>query len=228
MLHPARECVERSAAVRRPRIVLRLATWLLLVSLSGIASAEATPIAVDVQPPDGRIPADAVREAIARELGVPTVPLESEPFSAVLLITIEAGDQATVLYRDATGEMERTVDLPGDPGPAVEMIALLCGNLARDQASELVRRFARAAPTVEPAPIAPAPAPPPPAAPPAPVAVSRVEVQASKPLRAGRLGVDAALGMGTTFSGEPLAWLVAGVVLRGARVSLAADAIVGT
>jgi hypothetical protein len=93
--------------------------------------------------PPGVAP-ETVRTAVARELGV-DVALGTEGDSGRGLIrVVVARRRATVSFasRAATdgagGTVARTIDLPARPSTAVDMIALLAGNLVRDEASALV------------------------------------------------------------------------------------------
>ncbi|WP_437805492.1 LA_2272 family surface repeat-containing protein [Sorangium sp. So ce1078] len=107
---------------------------------------------------------DAVRAAIARELGAgvalaraatagrPTLVLRGEPDGRVTLSYSAADDR----------RIERTIDVPQDPDRAAEAIALLAGNLVRNEAAELAAAFGKRPPE------APPPAQPEPAARPAP------------------------------------------------------------
>ncbi|XXX71917.1 hypothetical protein WMF30_30155 [Sorangium sp. So ce134] len=108
---------------------------------------------------------DAVRAAVEREIGAgvtlsraatagrPTLVLRGEPDGRVTLSYSAADDR----------RIERTIDVPGDPDRAAEAIALLAGNLVRDEAAELAAAFgkrpAEAPPAAQPEPTAP-PAPP--------------------------------------------------------------------
>jgi hypothetical protein len=108
------------------------------------------------------IQAEAVRTAIEAELNV-AVRLEDTLTEEGLTVNV-AWRRATVSYRSKEGEATtRSMNLPANSEQAVEVIALLAGNLARDEASELLARLApppSAAETSEPAPeedAAPAP-----------------------------------------------------------------------
>jgi hypothetical protein len=74
------------------------------------------------------------------------------PAAPSLRVEIDAKRRALVSYKKRNGEtISRTIELPDDDERAVETIALLAGNLARDEADELLAeiersRRARAAP----------------------------------------------------------------------------------
>ena len=85
--------------------------------------------------------AEAIRAAIAAELRV-AVRLEETLVDEGLSVTVR-WRRATVSYRSKQGETTtRSLDLPANSEQAVEVIALLAGNLARDEASELLARLA--------------------------------------------------------------------------------------
>jgi len=116
------------------------------------------------------IQAEAVRAAIEAELGV-AVRLEDRLTEEGLSVGV-TWRRATVSYRSKEGEATtRSLNLPANSEQAVEVIALLAGNLARDEASELLLRLApppSVAETPEPATAEePAPSPPAETAPPA-------------------------------------------------------------
>lgn len=118
---------------------------------------------------------DAVREAVAEELGAPALRAadpRAQGARGTLTVSLDAERRLVVAYRDAAGrEVWRTIAVPDDPVAAVATVALLAGNLARDEAGELLAGLGVTA-AAEPAP-APPPAtteetlalPPPPAAP---------------------------------------------------------------
>ncbi|HEX6276661.1 MAG TPA: hypothetical protein VFZ53_26645 [Polyangiaceae bacterium] len=118
---------------------------------SGVAPAsDALPVTIKlVSTP---IQAEAIRGAIENELRVP-VRVDDVPSDESLAVTVK-WRRATVSYRSKQGEATtRSLDLPGNAAQAVEVIALLAGNLARDEASELLARLAPPpAPEPEPAP----------------------------------------------------------------------------
>jgi hypothetical protein len=101
--------------------------------------------------------AEAVRQAIEVELGVPVRLVQDGESGVDPALTVRTGARrrALAVAVSASGErLERAIDLPGDRTQAVESIAWLAGNLARDQAAELI-----AALRVEPEPPAPTPDP---------------------------------------------------------------------
>lgn len=118
------------------------------------------------------IQADAVRAAIEEELRV-AVRVVDTLTEEGLSVTV-TWRRAIVSFRSKEGESTtRSMNLPPNSEQAVEVIALLAGNLARDEASELLARLAPPPPppAAEPSEPPPSgePSPPPPAdTPPAP------------------------------------------------------------
>lgn len=101
-----------------------------------------------------------IEEAIQNELGVP---LRVDPTAEERLEVVVTGRQANVTYFRKSGEpVTRSVDLPKDDERAFETLAFLAGNLARDEASELLRTLTPLPKEAEPEPPPPPPAPPPP------------------------------------------------------------------
>ncbi|MDC0742716.1 LA_2272 family surface repeat-containing protein [Polyangium mundeleinium] len=83
---------------------------------------------------------EAVRAAIGREIGKAVVLSGAAPAGkASFVLRGEGGRRVTLTYR-ADGEgaiVGRTIDLPDDAERAADTLALLAGNLARDEAAEL-------------------------------------------------------------------------------------------
>jgi hypothetical protein len=114
---------------------------------------------------DSGLDRDLVRAAIEHELRLPVAirpgPGGAAQGQASLDVRVVAQRRATVSHDDGHGRtVSRTVDLPEEPARAVEVIALLAGNVARNEAEELL-----AALVPPPAPPGPAASPPKPAAP---------------------------------------------------------------
>lgn len=115
----------------------------------------------------------AVRAAIARELGVLVVePIASTESESRLEVRFEGPERAEVSFRTPDGRsVGRSIDLPQQSERAVETIALLAANLARNEAADLIselERRARAERSAEAPPESKAEReapPPPPAAP---------------------------------------------------------------
>jgi hypothetical protein len=152
--------------------VLVLAGTLVLVSVSGRAAAQAAaglPAVIDVD--SSGLEAAEVQAAIEHELHVRLVIDATARDRLEVSVT---GHRANVTYNASGREpVMRSVDLPHDHERALETIAFLAGNLARDEASELLAQLApatepdsvprpEAAPTPKPTPTAAAPPAPPP------------------------------------------------------------------
>jgi hypothetical protein len=90
--------------------------------------------------------AEPLRAAIARELGVEVRLASGSGEHKSLSIRLGDGRRATVRFQPAGGRaLERTLELPPDPDAAYETLALLSGNLARDEAAELLDQLRRKA-----------------------------------------------------------------------------------
>jgi len=154
------------------------------------ATAPTAPLPLVLSLGNSRLDPEAIRAAIELELKRPvtlakiTRPEGADASAGASLSVAVHGDKtATVSYREDNGlTRSRSIPLPQDRARVPEVIALLSGNLSRDEAAELLaslaaKRDAEAAPppagtTPEaPGPPAPAPAPAaPPSAPPKPKA----------------------------------------------------------
>ncbi len=156
---------------------LRLAMILLALAPS-VPAALAAPAALTVSIGDG-LDGDAVRSRLAAEL---RTPIAARPDGGAcdlpcLSITVDGGS-ATVAFTPLRGAPRaRTVELGGDPAQWPVVIALLAGNVVRDEASDVLALLPEPErpPSEHAAPIAPpvadlpgvpaapeAPAPPPP------------------------------------------------------------------
>ena len=162
---------------------------------TGPAAAPDAPAAKDSLPVTialGSTPiqAEAVRAAIEAELNV-AVRVEDLLTEEGLSVNVTRR-RATVSFRSKDGQATtRSLDLPANTEQAVEVIALLAGNLARDEASELLSRLAppKAPPapeTTEPAPQEEAAPSPPAEAPPAPPKPEEKKEPAKKPEAPGK------------------------------------------
>jgi hypothetical protein len=117
------------------------------------SAATESALTVDIDVGSSGLDAEQLRAAIARELGV-GVRLSGRDESSALRVRLGDGRRATVRFQPAgSPALERTVELPADAEPAYETVALLAGNLARNEASELLEQLRRKAPSQpEPAP----------------------------------------------------------------------------
>ena len=107
----------------------------------------------------GNLDATAIASAIAAELGVAARVVDSDAACTAPCASIAVDGQAraaiAVVLADAT--LQRAIDLPAAPGAAAEVVALVVGNLARDQAGALLADLAPPAAEVAPS-LAPVPA----------------------------------------------------------------------
>jgi hypothetical protein len=153
------------------------------------ADASAPPISLIVELELGsRIEPAKLKAAIADELGTAVV-LESGAKGGTLVVRQE-GERVVVSFDRPDGRHEgRAFPLESDPEKAVRDIALLAGNVVRDQAAPFVLR----PPPAPPAPEAPEVAAPPaaPTAPPEPAPCDATEPHA-------RLGLDLLPFVGTS------------------------------
>lgn len=120
----------------------------------------ATPheLLVRVESADEALTAEAIYRAIQAELQVPVAAAGPDESGAVLSVVVDRHGVARVRYDSDDGHsIERSVDLPRDAQRRLETIALLAGNLARDEAAELIALLRENAPA---APAADEPPPP--------------------------------------------------------------------
>ena len=156
--------------------------WL---GVAGVAGAQPAGLPAVITVGGSGLDAAAIEGAVEHELGVPLV---IEPSAVERLEITMTGRRANVTYYAPGREpVTRSVDLPRDPQRALETIAFLAGNLARDEASELLRQLSPTVPGSEPdeVPLPPPPLPPPPP-PPSPPPAPKPAAPAAKP-RATRL-----------------------------------------
>jgi hypothetical protein len=150
-------------------------------------NSEAGTFSASIDVTRGGLDREEVRRALEAELGVPVeLAVPGGPPARLELSIDEHGRATAVVHNDRGERVERVVDLPKNSTRATESLAWLVGNLARDEAAELLRSLANArsqgptdsasanAPdTMEPVPEKQPPTPPsepknqtPPAAPP--------------------------------------------------------------
>ena len=107
-------------------------------------AADAAPaprvLVVRVEPGASGLEPAAVRAAIARELGVEVVEAPVDGALGVLTVRFDAADGLEMAFekRDTGRSVERSLRVPPDPARRLEAVALLAGNLARDEAGDLV------------------------------------------------------------------------------------------
>jgi hypothetical protein len=117
-------------------------------------------VVVEVDPAATEIDAATLREAIGKELGASAVAPDDAPASQAggrITVSVDRGGHALVVsYREAAAPITRSIDLPGDPSETTREAVLLAGNLARDEAGELVAALRKSTPapqaTSEPTP----------------------------------------------------------------------------
>jgi hypothetical protein len=171
--------------------VSTLAAGLVFAALSAAAEARAQPattpvtttatataLPLQLELGNSKLDPEAVRKAVELELKRPVV-LTATPAEAPSLIVIAHPNRTvTVSYQTSAGATRsRSISIPEDTARGAEVIALLSGNLSRDEAAELLADLAAkpapsaeeaAAPsapdTVEKEPAAKPDVPPPPAA----------------------------------------------------------------
>ena len=126
----------------------------LLSSLFLVAAAPATtrpPLAVEVLPDSAEIDPAALRAAVARELDSPVVaPADAASPAFTVVVSVDrARGELVVERRDAGSGMSRRVPLPADRAEALRIAVFLIGNLARDEASDVLHDLAPRYPPVQ-------------------------------------------------------------------------------
>jgi len=146
---------------------------------AGTAATSNAPLPLTIALSNSKLDPEAIRNAIELELKRPVTLAKAEASSgASLSVTVSADKTATVAYREENGlTRSRSISLPQDPARAPEVIALLSGNLSRDEAAELLASLA-AKHGAEAPPEAPSAAP---EAPPAPAAAPAASPKAPPP-----------------------------------------------
>jgi len=170
--------------------VFTLAAGLLFAALGAAAEARAQPAPAPAPAPaistalplqlelgNSKLDPEAVRKAVELELKRPVVLTTTPAEAPSLLVIAHPNRTVTVSYQTSAGTTRsRSISIPEDGARGAEVIALLSGNLSRDEAAELLADLAAksapsaegaAAPsdaqTVEKEPAAKPDAPPPPA-----------------------------------------------------------------
>ena len=121
------------------------ASLLLVAMICGGGQARAEePRAVAVVMPShaGSLSDDAVRSAIGKELNMKVHNAAAQDVVGTVVVTVQEDGEAliaTLRFTRSTGEaISRSIALPPEPDRAVEAIALLAGNLVRDEAGALI------------------------------------------------------------------------------------------
>lgn len=169
--HPWVESPMKRSFLAAPRaalfLVFSLFLLLSMVGLPGRAAAQppAAPVpATSPSPPatatvyvveiaTDRLDAERLRAAIGRELGVTAVSPDdarASVASARLRVETKPGAKSlTVTFTKAEPPVTRTVDLPDDAQAAERAAVFLVGNVARDEAREVLGGLARGKPASE-------------------------------------------------------------------------------
>lgn len=135
-------------------LVAFAACLFFLVLLPRDALAQTTPAIYVVEVSGDRLDPARVRAAVARELSVTTI-APDDPGAAAATGTIEVTASAAsrtlrVAFRKSLAPVVRSVALPEDPARAEIAAVFLAGNLARDEASELLGGLKKAPVAVPP------------------------------------------------------------------------------
>ena len=148
------------------RVALALLTPFALLAPS-VALAGPGPIALELLPGAPEIDPAALRDAVARELDATLLdPSEAARAAVTIAVGIDrAQNDLVVERRDATGVLSRRVPLPATPAEVLRAAVFLIGNLARDEASDVLRELGPPRPVAHPAAPMPASADPPPSPP---------------------------------------------------------------
>jgi hypothetical protein len=122
-----------------------------------IARADEAPardlLVVEVAPDATELDAKKLRDAIGAELGADTVaPDDARAKAATGAIAVSVDHDArqlVVTYRGGAAPLRR-IDLPSDRAGVEQEAVLLAGNLARDEAGDLVTELRKARPAAPP------------------------------------------------------------------------------
>ena len=119
------------------------------------AAVASSPLPLMLDLGSSKLDVEAVRKAIELELRRPVVLTSAAVDSrnaAELSVVAHADHTVTVSYRTSTGTTRaRSIRLPEDSTRGAEVIALLSGNLSRDEAAELLADLAaKSTPSAEP------------------------------------------------------------------------------
>jgi hypothetical protein len=97
-------------------------------------------LVVSVDPGSTGLDPEAVRKAIAGELRVDVVDAPVANAAGTMSVKVAGTTGLTMTFESTDGwiDVTRQVELPSDPREQIETIALLAGNLARNEAGELL------------------------------------------------------------------------------------------
>ncbi len=128
---------------------------LLCAFVAPCAAAERVPIVITVLPSARHVDAEALRDAVSRDLGVEVLaPDDPAASSVALVITVgedEARGELAVARRNGDNVLIRRVAIPRDVQELQQAAVFLIGNIARDEAWDLVGAI-RPRPVEPPAP----------------------------------------------------------------------------
>jgi hypothetical protein len=117
-------------------------------SAEGAARAEAPKeagrvVVVEVDPRATRIDARELRAAVAMELGAAAVAPDDvqAPRASGTIVVALKGSALVVSYREHGAPITRAIDAPDEPEAMVRAAVALAGNLARDEAGELLQEL---------------------------------------------------------------------------------------
>ncbi len=104
------------------------------------AEAQSPVLVVLVDPGSTSLDPAQVKAAIARELRVAVADAPAGDGAGTMNVKVKGTTELTVTFQSADGQVDvtRQVGLPPDPAEQTETIALLAGNLARNEAGELL------------------------------------------------------------------------------------------
>jgi len=121
--------------------VLGLAATASAQTAPAAAASPALPLELDLG--SSELDAESVRKAVELELQHPVVLTASPAGEPSLSVIVHANRTVTVSYRTSTGlTRTRSIGIPENGARGAEVIALLSGNLSRDEAAELLADLA--------------------------------------------------------------------------------------
>jgi hypothetical protein len=139
--------------LRACALVLALAMPVATASSSARADSALTTatVVVDVAPDAAEMDAPRLRAAIGKELGATAVapddPLARGAPGTITVAIDRASHALVVSYRHDGTPITRSIDLPGDPAAVERAAVLLAGNLARNEAADLVASLRKSGPS---------------------------------------------------------------------------------
>ena len=117
--------------------------------------ADIGPVALQVDATGWALDERSVREAILRELELDAAAPPGQAPMAIALHAVSGGELTVTIHAGAGQDLSRSVAAPARADEVPEMTALLVGNLARDEAGDLLARLRTPEPAVAPEPAAP-------------------------------------------------------------------------